>query len=325
MQNSVTNPAVPKASKVSIVIAARNAERTLAKCLDSLMKLDYPDYEVIVVDDGSSDWTAEIAASYQKFKVLRTAGLGRSTARNLGVKEARGDFIAFTDSDCIVHPEWLTELLSVFASDDITAVGGIQRSPGDETWFGKKVHRFLGACGFFTSYMQSFPDVREVTHNASCNVMYRKSAYEAAGGFSAKFVAGEDPDLDYRLRQKEHRLFFNPKAIVYHYRAKTLAQFGRMMCRYGAAQGELVRAHGVYRPVQWLPILSMIGLVLLTAGFVIHPGFTWIALFFIAGTVLGWLSFDLALVGLGIVAFFAWHSGFIRTLFSKKERGLLRS
>jgi GT2 family glycosyltransferase len=302
---------------ISIVIAAKNAEQTLAKCLNALFEQDYPDFEVIVVNDGSSDKTEAIVGGYPGLKVLRTSGVGRSEARNLGVKEARGSYIAFTDADCMVNPDWLNELLKGFTSNGVAAAGGIQRSPSDETWFGKKVHQFLSSCGFFTNYMQSFRDIREVTHNASCNVIYLKSAYANEGGFSSDFGAGEDPDLDHRLRKRGYRIFFNPKAIVYHYRAKTLRLFWNMMHRYGAAQGKLVMTHGIFRPVQWLPLLSTLIIILLVTGLATHPVLTLIAAFLFAGAILAWLSFDPVLFWLGTVAFVAWHGGFIKGLLMK--------
>ncbi len=104
---------------ISIVVAAKNAETMIGKCLDSIQKLSWPNYEVIVIDDGSLDRTGAIARSCPKVKLLRTNGVGRSQARNLGVQAAQGDFVVFTDADCMVDQNWLNALLEGFVSDDI--------------------------------------------------------------------------------------------------------------------------------------------------------------------------------------------------------------
>jgi glycosyltransferase involved in cell wall biosynthesis len=304
---------------VSIVLAAKNASGTIGKCLASLQSLQYSDFEIIVVNDGSSDDTALILKSYPGIKNITTAGVGRSLARNLGVQAAKGDFIAFTDADCIVDRNWLNALLEEFISDDSGAVGGIQRSPADETWFGKKVHRFLSACSFFTNYVQSFPGPREVTHNPSCNVMYRKSAFDKVRGFSTDLQAGEDPELDYRLRCEGYRLHFNPRAIVYHYRVKTLERFWAMMHLYGCAQSELVKKHGVFRPVQWVPFFTLSGIILLVTGALTQPLLTVIAIIVLAGALWVWLSFDPVLLFLGSIAFIAWHTGYFEIFFKNRK------
>src|ERR1035437_10087004 len=99
---------------VSIIIPAKNASSHINACLDSLKKLEYPDYEVLIINDGSSYPTKDILASFSGIRVIETAGIGPSAARNLGLKEAKGEYIAFTDADCIVHPQWLKELLKGF-------------------------------------------------------------------------------------------------------------------------------------------------------------------------------------------------------------------
>ena len=98
--------------KVSVVVATYNGSRTLLNCLDSLARLNYPDYEVIVVDDGSTDDTAAVAEEWGRqgrgdveFTLLRQAHAGASAARNRGVAACRGEWIGFLDSDCELPPD----------------------------------------------------------------------------------------------------------------------------------------------------------------------------------------------------------------------------
>ncbi|HOE68036.1 MAG TPA: glycosyltransferase [Candidatus Omnitrophota bacterium] len=301
------------------MIAARNAERTLAKCLDSLMKLDYPDYEVIVVDDGSTDGTRDIACHYPGIVLLGTGGAGPAVARNTGVKIARGEFVAFLDSDCYVRPDWLSELLRGFVDDRVAGVGGCQESPHDEEPFGREVHRFFSCAGFLTNYMQRAVATREVTHNASCNVMYRKAVYRVLGGFEEGFWPGEDLEFDHRVRTRGYRLFQVPDAIVYHYRADTIERFRNMMHRYGWAQGMLARRHGLFRPIQWVPVLMLLLAVGGGAGFLVSPTWTVVLAVVVSWIVWEWLGRDPALLKLFVNALFFWNAGFMKGLTERRE------
>lgn len=254
-QNSQSSPLI------SIVIPARNEERVLGKCLDSLLRLNYANYEIVIVNDGSTDGTERILRQYP-VQVLNTSGVGPSRGRNLGTQLARGEFVAFTDADCLLHPEWLTELLKGFETEKVAGVGGDQQSPADESPFGRRVQSFMKAIGFVADYMRDVPTVREVAHNPTCNVIYRKRVLEESGGFLETLWPGEDAELDHRLKQAGYSLVYNPEAIVYHYRPSTLRAYGKMMYRYGEAQAFLVKKYGPYRFIHFEP-LALIVLALL--------------------------------------------------------------
>lgn len=304
---------------VSVVIAAKNAEATLAKCLDSVFKQRYPYYEVVVVNDGSKDNTAAIAAQYPRLMLVNTENAGCSGARNLGVGLSHGEYIAFLDSDAFVDSDWLEELLTGFTDERVAGVGGIQKSPADEHPFGKKVQKFFLIFGFISNYMQTSDRIKEVDHNANCNVIYRKSAFDEVGGLWAIPLAGEDIDLDHRLREKGYRLMMNPRAVIFHYRTRTFKGFAGMMFRYGMGQGRLVRMYGMFRLVHWLPLLTVGGSILFIVEIFAHT--TWTGLF--AGVLflglLCRLSFDGVLLCLSGIGFMAWHGGFIKGLFMRNR------
>jgi glycosyltransferase involved in cell wall biosynthesis len=109
---------------ISVIVPARNEEKYLGKCLEALSKQDYPNYEIVVIDNASSDSTSEIARRFTN-RVFREEKIGLSYARNSGFKEARGEIIARTDADSMPPPAWLTELNKVFENDPkVVAVGG---------------------------------------------------------------------------------------------------------------------------------------------------------------------------------------------------------
>ncbi len=303
---------------ISIIIPVKNAQSTIKKCLAALLNSSYRTYELIIINDGSTDDTEKILSGYNNIKVLRTEGVGPSKARNIAILQARGEFIAFTDADCIVERNWMEELLKGFLDDKVAGVGGSQKSPEDDSWFGKRVQEFFFIFGFVTEYVKSGAEIRATNHNPTCNSMYRKAVLIEAGGFLESLWPGEDVDLDYRIKKKGYRFIFNPAAVVYHYRSADIKKFSSMMFRYGKSQGFLVRKYGLFRPVQaipWLIFLFLgfvftnfsIGLMVLIIGFIgvffmaargsKHPFVIW---------VLFWS------------AFFKWNLGYLQGFFMRE-------
>lgn len=244
---------------VSVVIAARDSAATLPACLTSLRALDYPSFDVIVADDGSRDETAEVARRHGAI-VVETGGVGPSAARNAGVARSSAPVVAFTDADCTVTPQWLRALVEALGRPGAGAAGGPQlnvfRHP--ESGVNAAIDGFLRLSSAVADYTRRGGEAREVTHNASCNSAYRRSAFEAVGGFRVGLWPAEDVDLDYRLRAEGHRCYYAPAALVTHHRPGGRRWFARMMRRYGRSQGQLVRTHGVVRPVQAIPFLLVL-------------------------------------------------------------------
>src|SRR5207253_7787109 len=125
-------PPLPQAPKVSVVICAYNAESTMEACLQSLLQLRYPNFEVIVVDDGSKDTTREIAERFP-FRVIHQENKGLSIARNVGIEASSGEYVVFTDSDCVVDPDWLTYLIGAMLRHGWVAAGGPNLPPPEDS------------------------------------------------------------------------------------------------------------------------------------------------------------------------------------------------
>lgn len=255
----------------SVVIPMHNSARTIRRCLDSLLALDHPSYEVILVDDGSSDDTPNIARSFDAFRLIELPKGGPSRARNEGIRRARGHLVAFTDSDCVVDRDWLAELEKGFTDQNVAGVGGAQRSPVDETEAGKTFQEFMQAIGFMTGYLQAGRVMKETDHNPSCNAAYRRDALDKVGGFNESLWPGEDVELDLKLRRLGYKLIFNPAAMVGHYRPNTYGGFARMMKRYGEVQGKLVRKHGLFRVLHYVPVALAASVAMLAAFLLVWP------------------------------------------------------
>jgi hypothetical protein len=134
VQRWYASPGLPELAehpKVSVVVCAFNAETTMAACLASLRALRYPAFEVIVVNDGSTDQTGAIAEQFEGVHVIHQENKGLSAARNVGIAASAGEIVAFTDSDCVVDPDWLHHLVAAFLSSGLPAVGGPNLPPPD--------------------------------------------------------------------------------------------------------------------------------------------------------------------------------------------------
>jgi GT2 family glycosyltransferase len=218
---------------ISVVVCSYNGSRTIGECLEGVLNLDYPDFEVIVVDDGSTDNTAAIA---QKFgvRLIRTPNRGLSSARNTGMAAARGEIVAYTDDDAYPDPHWLTYLAAAFARTDHVAVGGPNIPPPDDP---PLAHCVANAPGGPTHVLLSDT---EAEHIPGCNMAFRKWALEAIDGFDPRFrTAGDDVDVCWRLRERGWTLGFSAAALVWHHRRGSVRTYWRQQRGYGKAEALL--------------------------------------------------------------------------------------
>src|SRR5208337_5666748 len=116
---------------ISVVVCTYNGKRTIRACLEGLRRVDYPNFEVIIVNDGSTDGTEIIAKEYG-FRVISIPNGGLSNARNIGMRAAKGEIVAYIDDDAVPDPQWLTYLAATFLSTDHVGVGGPNIPPADD-------------------------------------------------------------------------------------------------------------------------------------------------------------------------------------------------
>jgi GT2 family glycosyltransferase len=228
---------LPSFPPVSVVVCTYNGGRTLDQCLRSLQALDYPDFEVIVVDDGSTDDTHSIVARHPNVRTIRQENQGLGVARNAGLQAASGDIIAYTDSDCFADPDWLTHLVDRFQRTGAAAAGGPNLTPED----GWLVACVAAAPGQPTHVLM---DDQTAEHIPGCNMAFRREALEAINGFDPLFrKAGDDVDVCWRLQHEGYWITFAPGAIVWHHRRQTPLRFLQQQAGYGEAEGLLHFKH----------------------------------------------------------------------------------
>ena len=249
--------------KVSVVICAYNAADTLDDCLDSLGRLNYPDFEVIVVNDGSRDATGDIARRYP-VRLIEVPNGGLSAARNIGLSAATGEIVAYTDADVRVDRDWLTYLVQPFLTSDVVGSGGPNVVPPDDPFVAQCVARAPGGP------TQVLLDDRIAEHVPGCNMAFRREALLAINGFNPVYLrAGDDVDICWRLQAKKQRIGFSPSALVWHHHRSSIKAYWRQQVGYGEGEAWLDAhhpekfAHGtmlwhgrIYSPLPFIRSLS---------------------------------------------------------------------
>jgi len=210
--------------KISVVVVVYNGARTLSDCLSSLLNLDFPneDLEIAVVDNNSTDATKEII---KRFPVtyLFEHKRSRGAARNRGVRGTTGDYIAFTDSDCVVDRQWLTHLMRGFTNDNVAGCGGKLIQPEPRTFIDKyyRANMIFFQRKNFNRAIHPFPLV------ATANAVFRRSSVMAVGAFDDKFTMNEDTDLSWKLSLAGYQFNYCDDAVVYHAPPNTFVEFMR--------------------------------------------------------------------------------------------------
>ena len=314
--------------KFSIIIPTKNNVNIIARCLDSIINpfrksVDKPffrkesftkekeknvefadlDYlkdkvEIIIVDGHSTDDTVEIAKRYGCKIVYEDIGT-IGGARDLGVKESSGEFIAFTDADCVVDTKWIKNLIKHFSNEDVAAVGGPNVTSEDDTSFAKCVGivlTFLSKPG--ARYGLNANKVMEIYHNPTCNVMYRKSVLEEVGGFNHDLIAEDDEELDYRIKEKGYKILYTPDAKVLHYRRPTWRKFAKMAFNYGIGRTQVIKMHrDMGRWYHYIVLALILPIIILFALTFLNPVFTLVAFLILAigGIGIGLMSLYLSI------------------------------
>jgi GT2 family glycosyltransferase len=228
---------------VSIVIPTFGRPRQLTDCLRSLTRLDYPRdrLEVLVVDDGGPAALDDVVSPFQSevpLTLIRQENAGPSAARNAGAQRAVGEYLAFTDDDCLLDPAWLRTVAGVWAQSPHCMVGGLTVN---------------GAAGLCSATSQLIVDVVYRHYNAdpaharfiaSNNMALPTASFRTIGGFDPSFRAAEDRELCDRWLSHGNRIIYAPRALVHHIRPMNAAAFCRQHFQYGRGAEQFRRRRG---------------------------------------------------------------------------------
>jgi len=229
----------------SIVVAAYNAEQTIRRCLEALLALDYPDYEIIVVDNNSTDATRSVAEEVaeeaaRRVVILHEPRPGWPAARNRAWHFSKAPLVANIDADCFAEKDWLRRLVEALLAEETAgcAVGRTKVEPGKTL-----AQRHYAADDPFN--IEKYVYRTERAGGRPCpwgggNNCFRREVFEAIGGYDdATYTSGADREYHRRMEeQTPYRTIYVPEAVIWHAARGSLAEFFRVSAKY--ARGTLI-------------------------------------------------------------------------------------
>jgi len=215
---------------ISVIISAYNAEKLLPACLGALLNqsINTSGYEIIVVDDGSSDNTGLVVKGFESVQLLRQKNQGPAAARNEGVKHATGNIVLFTDSDCVPNRDWIEQMILPFKRDnDIAGVKGTYRTK----------QRALAARFVQIEYEDKYDMLRKskyIDFIDTYSAAFKKDIFNEFNGYDTSFplACAEDVELSFRMSSNGYKMVYNPKAIVFHTHPSSFKDYFRKKYKF---------------------------------------------------------------------------------------------
>ncbi len=219
--------------KISVIVCSYNGSKTIRECLDALQKVEYPDFEVIMINDGSTDSLAEIAGEYP-FRLISTPNRGLSNARNTGMLAATGEIVAYVDDDAYPDPHWLQYLAHAFTTTNHDGIGGPNIPPKGDGLIAESVANAPGG----PAHVLISDQIAE--HIPGCNMAFRRDALLEVRGFDPIYrAAGDDVDLCWKIQAAGKTIGFHPAMIVWHHRRNSVKAYWKQQKGYGKAEALL--------------------------------------------------------------------------------------
>jgi O-antigen biosynthesis protein len=218
---------------ISVLVCSRNGGATIRDTMEALLKLDYPNFEVIVVNDGSTDNLQEIVSEYP-FRLIKTPNRGLSSARNTAMINAEGEIVAYIDDDAYPDPQWLKYLAYAYQTSTHAAIGGPNIAPDDDGMVATCIAHAPGG----PVHVLVTDEIAE--HIPGCNMSFRRDVLMEVGGFDPIFrAAGDDVDICWRIQLTGRSIGFHPSAFVWHHRRNSVKAYWRQQKGYGKAEALL--------------------------------------------------------------------------------------
>lgn len=216
---------------ISVITTVYNKEKTISECVTSIQSQRYSEFEMIIVDDGSTDGSATKIAAFlsdSRIRTIQSNHVGHSAAKGLGAKAAKGKILYFIDADCVADRECLGRLKIAFDQSDVGCVGGEFRALNGD-------HLIPRAIDLWEPHPPLQPP--------GCNVAYRRDVYEKAGGFDERTKLGEDVDLYWRIRKLGFKCSIDPTVEVATVQPQTIFDFLKQRFRWGMGYAMVTPRH----------------------------------------------------------------------------------
>lgn len=209
---------------ISVIIPCYNGRRFLGACLDSLQHQTYSRYEIIVVDDGSTDGSAQLVTP--PARLISTGGrAGAGAARNLGAQKARGDYLLFTDADVVAPPEWIEKTARTIVDRKIKCGGGGYAGPVEDT--------FIQWFAFEELAWRRRNYYGEVETLVSNNLFCERKLFNTTGGFPETYCAASSEDMEFSWKvSRNHKLWWDRDNGVFHNFTPTVRDYLRQQSRF---------------------------------------------------------------------------------------------
>ena len=249
----------------SLIIPVYNRPNEIDELLNSLVKQTYANsFEVIVVEDGSTNSSEEIIKNYSKkinLKYFFKENSGAGASRNYGMQRASGNYFIIFDSDCIIPSNYLVEVEAALTHNYTDAYGGADAAHESFTNIQKAINYSMTSF-FTTGGIRGSKKAVDKFQPRSFNLGISKTAFEATKGFS-KMKIGEDIDLTFRLWERNFETQFIENAFVYHKRRATFKQFFKQTFAFGKGRPFLNRKYPeTARITYWFPSLFILAFIL---------------------------------------------------------------
>lgn len=218
---------------ITVVVCTYNGSSTIERCLNGILNLDYPHYDVVVINDGSTDKSEEIIKKYP-VTLISTKNQGLSNARNTGMYNAKGEIITYIDDDAFPDVHLLQYLAYAFANSTHSCIGGPNIAPVESEFISTCVANSPGG----PVHVMLSDEIAE--HVPGCNMSFRKKDLENIGGFDPIYrSAGDDVDVCWRIQESGGTIGFHPAALVWHLRRNSLKAYWKQQKGYGKAEALL--------------------------------------------------------------------------------------
>jgi len=272
---------------VSIIIPVKEINDYIRESIPHILKLDYNDFEILIFPDIES---REI---FEKTKIIPTGEIGPAEKRNLSLKYARGEILAFLDDDAYPRSDWLKNAVRHFRDPDVAAVGGPAVTPESDSFWQK-----VSGAVFLNRLSGGNPErywpiggIREVDDWPSVNLLVRKSDFLKVSGFNSKFWPGEDTKLCLDLtKELNKKIIYDPNVLVYHHRRSGLKRHLKQVGGYGLHRGFFAKKYpgNSFKLKYFIPSFFFIFVIFGWVLLLLHSLFRLIYLGF-------WVSYILAL------------------------------
>ena len=251
----------PSVPFVSIIVPCRIIDLSERECIEGCLRLEYPSFEVIVLPDHDQGVTSVNGP----IKVVSTGPVRPGVKRNMGLDHAKGELIAFIDSDAFPDRAWLTNAAALLGIDSVAIAGGPSLTPGTDTFRqkvgGMVLASWFGAGSMSSRYRRS--RIVEVDDLPTSNFVVRRSVLEKMRGSLADYWPGEDTFICRMVKTLGMRSLYSPNVVVYHHRRPLFKAHLRQIWSYGLHRGYFAKKYpeNSRRPVFFVPSAFLVGLM----------------------------------------------------------------